>query len=48
MQRMAFFALMIVMTGFLSACGVKPPHVDPPANGGTDTFPRTYPNPREP
>ncbi len=29
----------------LSACGIKPPYVEPPAGAKHDTFPHTYPDP---
>ena len=38
-------ALLLMTVLALSACGVKPGHVDPPAGKEADTFPRTYPSP---
>ncbi|MCB1783480.1 MAG: hypothetical protein KDI13_05740 [Alphaproteobacteria bacterium] len=38
-------ALFAIATLGLSACGIKPSHVDPPAGAEDVTFPRTYPDP---
>lgn len=38
------FLLALITLG-LSACGVKPSHVDPPAGSENSPFPRTYPSP---
>jgi hypothetical protein len=29
----------------VSACGKKPPHVDPPADAEDTTYPQVYPDP---
>jgi hypothetical protein len=42
-MRLAMLSLCVVLT--LTACGVKPPDVDPPQGEGHDNFPRTYPDP---
>lgn len=30
----------------VSACGIKPKHMEPPAGAENKTFPRTYPAPK--
>lgn len=38
------FLLISLMALSLSACGIKPEHVDPPVGTEKQTFPRTYPD----
>lgn len=40
---MRYVALFLCIC-FLSACGVKPGHVDPPAGAKDNNFPKTYPS----
>lgn len=46
-RRVSSLVLCSAILVLLAACGVKPPHVDPPPGNGPDTFPRTYPSPDE-
>jgi hypothetical protein len=48
MKRFFPLCVLLLLTGLVAACGVKPHHVDPPVDSGADTFPRTYPAPDAP
>jgi hypothetical protein len=41
--------MMLLCIMSVSACGKKPPHVDPPTDAdGDTTFPHIYPDPKAP
>ncbi len=44
-KRYFIYFLMAVNMVMLSACGVKPAHVDPPEGAEHHEFPHTYPDP---
>ncbi|MGH1376552.1 MAG: hypothetical protein ACRBCK_09410 [Alphaproteobacteria bacterium] len=44
-MRLLFYIMICFTSISLSACGIKPPYVDPPAGAEHTEFPRTYPSP---
>lgn len=47
MKNAPFLLFIIFVSISLSACGVKPSHVEPPIGAEDTAFPRTYPAPSE-
>jgi hypothetical protein len=45
LQRFAALAVLILSGLALTACGLKPSHVDPPPTVEDDTYPNEYPDP---
>ncbi len=42
--RYSLYILLCANALFLSSCGIKPAHVDPPEGVEHDTFPNVYPD----